>query len=88
MQNGRITYCKQSGDNTPLKAAVIAENPHGGCTPCVEQINKTPHKTSGGSQVVHTSWYARLSAEKKEEHLNKQWIARQQKNCISKPKYI
>jgi hypothetical protein len=54
-------------------------NSHGDCTAYKDQINKTTHETSVGSQVMRTSWYARLSAEKKEGHLNKQRIARQQK---------
>jgi hypothetical protein len=80
-------YLPASGEHPPFKAVVIA-NSHGDCTACKDQINKTMHETSVGSQVVSTSWYAQLSAEKKEGHLNKQRIARQQKNRSSKLKYF
>jgi hypothetical protein len=42
-------------------------------------INNRQNDSSGGSQPVRTNWYGRLSADKKEEHLKKLRIARQQK---------
>jgi hypothetical protein len=42
-------------------------------------ITSTPNKNLTNS----TSWYSRLSAENKEEYLNKQRIARQQKKTAS-----